>query len=165
MFDPFRRAILLIGGDKTGDGRWYSRMIPLAEEIYAEYLREIPKPVLKTGVQMAKNFNELLAKMSPERRARVEARVKETIAQMPLEELRNARELTQTQLAEVLQVSQGAISKVERRADMYISTLRSYIRAIGGDLRIQAVFPDGAVEINQFKDIARPSETTDDVAA
>jgi hypothetical protein len=41
-----RRAILLIGGDKTGDGRWYSRMIPLAEEIYAEYLREITE----TGV-------------------------------------------------------------------------------------------------------------------
>jgi hypothetical protein len=46
VFDPLRRAILLIGGDKTGDGRWYSRMIPLAEEIYAEYLREITE----TGV-------------------------------------------------------------------------------------------------------------------
>ena len=103
---------------------------------------------------MAKNFNELLAKMSPERRARIEARVQETIAQMPLEELRNARELTQTQLADVLHVSQGAISKVERRTDMYISTLRSYIRAIGGDLRIQAVFPDGAVEIDQMQPAA-----------
>jgi transcriptional regulator with XRE-family HTH domain len=114
---------------------------------------------------MAKNFNELLAKMSPERRARIETRVQETIAQMPLEELRNARELTQTQLADVLHVSQGAISKVERRTDMYISTLRSYIRAIGGDLRIQAVFPDGAVEIDQFRDIAKQEEVSEETAA
>ena len=48
---------------------------------------------------------------------------------MPLEELREARELTQTQLAQVLHVSQGAVSKVEHRADMYISTLRSCVRA------------------------------------
>jgi len=72
---------------------------------------------------------------------------------MPLEELREARELTQTQLAQVLQISQGAVSKVERRADMYISTLRSYIRAIGGDLQIRAVFPEGEVLINQFEDL------------
>jgi len=72
---------------------------------------------------------------------------------MPLEELREARELTQTQLAQGLHVSQGAVSKVERRADMYISTLRSYIRAIGGDLQIRAVFPEGEVLINQFEEI------------
>jgi DNA-binding transcriptional regulator YiaG len=72
--------------------------------------------------------------MSPERRARVDQSVRETLAAMPLEELRQARELTQTQLAEVLRVSQGAVSKVERRTDMYISTLRSYISAMGGDL-------------------------------
>jgi len=54
---------------------------------------------------------------------------------MPLDGLRDARDLTQTQLAQVLHVSQGAVSKVERRTDMYISTLRSYVRAIGGDCR------------------------------
>ncbi len=43
VFDPFRRAILLIGGDKTGDNRWYNRMMPLAENIYAEYLRELAR--------------------------------------------------------------------------------------------------------------------------
>ena len=102
---------------------------------------------------MAKNFRELYAKMDPSRRAQVEERVQEALRAMPLEELRAARELTQTQLAQVLQVSQGAVSKVERRADMYISTLRSYIRAIGGDLQIRAVFPEGEVLINQFEDI------------
>jgi transcriptional regulator with XRE-family HTH domain len=96
--------------------------------------------------------------MSPESRARVEERVKATLAAMPLEELREARELTQTQLAQVLQVSQGAVSKVERRADMYISTLRSYVSAMGGDLQIRAVFPDGEVIINQFAEIGPRSE-------
>jgi DNA-binding XRE family transcriptional regulator len=107
---------------------------------------------------MARKFSELYEKMSPESRARVEERVKATLAAMPLEELREARELTQTQLAQVLQVSQGAVSKVERRADMYISTLRSYVSAMGGDLQIRAVFPDGEVIINQFAEIGPRSE-------
>jgi transcriptional regulator with XRE-family HTH domain len=100
---------------------------------------------------MARNFKELRAKMAPESRARVEQRVQEALRAMPLEGLREARELTQTQLAQILRVSQGAVSKVERRADMYISTLRSYIRAIGGDLQIRAVFPEGDVLIDQFE--------------
>lgn len=104
---------------------------------------------------MARKFRELYDKMSPESRARVEERVKEAMKAMPLEELREAREMTQTQLADVLHVSQGAISKVERRADMYISTLRSYIRAIGGDLQIRAVFPEGEVLIDQFEKIGK----------
>lgn len=102
---------------------------------------------------MARNFKELRAKMEPERRESVEKRVQEALRAMPLDGLREARELTQTQLAQVLQVSQGAVSKVERRADMYISTLRSYVRAIGGDLQIRAVFPEGDVLINQFEDL------------
>ena len=102
---------------------------------------------------MARNFKELREKMDPARRARVELRVQEALQAMPLDELREARELTQVQLAQVLQVSQGAVSKVERRTDMYISTLRNYVRAIGGDLQIRAVFPEGEVLIDQFEDI------------
>ncbi len=109
---------------------------------------------------MARNFKELRDKMSPESRARVEERVRETLKAMPLEELRGARELTQAQLAQVLQVSQGAVSKVERRADMYISTLRSYVKAAGGELEIRAVFPEGAVVINQFADLEVSAEET-----
>jgi transcriptional regulator with XRE-family HTH domain len=103
---------------------------------------------------MARNFKELRARMDPERRKCVEARVQAALEAMPLEELRTARQLTQRQLAEVLHVSQGAVSKVERRADMYISTLRSYVQAVGGDLQIRAVFPEGDVLINQFEEIA-----------
>jgi transcriptional regulator with XRE-family HTH domain len=109
---------------------------------------------------MARNFNELRAKMDPERRVRNAARIRAAIAAMPLDDLREAREMTQVQLAEILHVSQGAVSKVERRADMYISTLRSYVRAMGGDMQIRAVFPDGEVIINQFSDLDRRDEKT-----
>jgi len=97
---------------------------------------------------MARNFKELEDKMSPERRARVAARVKAELALMPLHQLRNAREMTQTRLAEVLEMDQGNISKLEKRTDMYLSTLRSYVEAMGGSLEIRAVFPDGEVRID-----------------
>ena len=73
------------------------------------------------------------------------------IRDMALDELRAARNLTQEQLAKALGVAQAAVSKMERRADMYISTLQSIIRAMGGELKIQVAFPEGKVEINQFR--------------
>src|SRR5581483_5560304 len=66
-------------------------------------------------------------------------------AAMPLDALRDAKQLTQVQMAQLLNISQGAVSKVERRTDMFISTLRNYVRAIGGDLEIRAVFPEGDI--------------------
>src|SRR3954467_7552153 len=74
---------------------------------------------------------------------------------MPLDALRDAKQLTQMQMAQLLKISQGAVSKVERRSDMFVSTLRNYVRAIGGDLEIRAVFPDGDVLIDQFSDAKR----------
>jgi len=71
---------------------------------------------------------------------------------MALDELRTAREFTQAELSQVLKVDQGSISKLERRTDMYIGTLRRYIEAMGGSLQIRAVFPDGEVQIKQFED-------------
>ena len=98
----------------------------------------------------AKNFNELRAKMDPERRARNEAEAKRMLAEMPLHELRAARELTQEHLAELLHIKQASVSKMERRTDMYIGTLSKFIEAMGGQLDIRAVFPDGSVRITQF---------------
>jgi transcriptional regulator with XRE-family HTH domain len=95
--------------------------------------------------------------MSPDRRARVEDRVRKAIREMALDELRSARELTQSELANVLKVDQGSISKLERRTDMYISTLRRYVEAMGGSLQIRAVFPEGEVQITQFQDEASVS--------
>ena len=72
-----------------------------------------------------------------------------------LQELRQARQFSQEQLADALRVRQASISKMERRTDMYISTLRSYIEAMGGELDIVARFPDGTVRIKQFSDIEK----------
>jgi DNA-binding XRE family transcriptional regulator len=101
---------------------------------------------------MARNYEELRAKMRPEARARVEARVKETLKNMPLEELRSTREMTQVNLAKVLGVQQSSISKMEKRTDMYLSTLRSYVEAMGGRLELRAVFQDGAVNLDLAKE-------------
>ncbi|AOE87498.1 helix-turn-helix domain-containing protein [Pseudomonas sp. MOB-449] len=102
---------------------------------------------------MAKKFDALREKMSPEARARVEARAQEMLAEMPLNELRQARGLSQKMLSEVLHVQQPAIAKMEKRTDMYISTLRSHIEAMGGQLEVIARFPDGAVKISNFADL------------
>ena len=88
-----------------------------------------------------------------ERRAKIEAQVAKDLAEMPLKELRRARELSQVRSAEILETTQSEISKIERRTDLYVSTLRSYIEAMGGELEIVARFPDGAVKVNQFKDV------------
>lgn len=100
---------------------------------------------------MARNFKELQAKMDPTSRADNAQRVREELQRMALEELRSAKQLTQSDMAEMLSVPQSSISRIEQRADMYLSTLRNYIHAVGGELRIQAVFPDGGtVVIDRF---------------
>jgi len=102
---------------------------------------------------MARNFKELQAKMDPASLAENEQRVREELQRMALDELRSAKKLTQADLAEMLDVPQSSISRIEQRADMYLSTLRNYIHAMGGVLQIQAIFPDGgAVVINRFGD-------------
>jgi len=111
---------------------------------------------------MARKFSELRAGMSPASRARAEAKARSMLAEMPLHELRQARGLSQKMLAEILQVQQPSIAKMERRADMYISTLRSHIEAMGGELEVIARFPDGAIKISNFADlggegVVRPS--------
>ena len=101
---------------------------------------------------MAKSFKTLRAKMSPASRARADAKAEQLLTEMPLYELRSARQMTQEKLAKELNVKQSAVSKLERRADMYVSTLREFVRAMGGELEITARFPEGAVRINQFED-------------
>src|ERR1700676_2893123 len=92
---------------------------------------------------MAKNFKELQAKMSPERRARNAAAAKKMVEEMPLDELREAGELTQEQLARVLRVNQAAVSKMERRTDMYLSTLQGIIKAMAGSWKSAPYFRMG----------------------
>ena len=104
---------------------------------------------------MAKKFSALRARMSPQSRARAEVRAQAMLAEMPLNELRQARGLSQKMLAEVLHVQQPAIAKLEKRTDMYLSTLRSHIEAMGGELDVIARFPDGTVKISNFSDLEK----------
>lgn len=102
---------------------------------------------------MAKNFQELRARMSAGARAASAAEHSRLMEEMSLHQLRKARELTQTKIADELHMGQGDVSKLERRTDMYVSTLASYLQAVGADLEIRAVFPDGrAVKITQFSE-------------
>ena len=75
------------------------------------------------------------------------------LTEMPLNELRQARGLSQKMLAAVLHVQQPSIAKMEKRTDMYLSTLRSHIEAMGGELEVIARFPDGAIRISNFSDL------------
>jgi len=100
----------------------------------------------------ARPYRELRAKMSPASRARAGKRANEMLAEMPLCAVRLAREMSQQLVAEVLGVNQASISKLERRTDIRISTLRSFIEAMGGRLEIRAVFPDGDERIVRIEE-------------
>ncbi|MGE8386238.1 XRE family transcriptional regulator [Pseudomonas putida] len=94
---------------------------------------------------MMKTLDEVMNELSPERRARVEARGLELIREeMTLQALRRQLQITQDELAERLDIRQGNVSKVEKRSDMLISTLRSYVEALGGTLELVAHVPGRA---------------------
>ncbi|MFN2267200.1 MAG: XRE family transcriptional regulator [Desulfonatronovibrio sp.] len=104
---------------------------------------------------MANKYSNLRNKMSPEARKKAESMANTMLAEMPLNDLRKARGLSQKMLAEMLHVQQPAIAKLEKRTDMYISTLRSHIEAMGGKLEVQASFPEGTVKISNFSELGR----------
>jgi len=99
---------------------------------------------------MAKPISHLKKQIDRKVLKAAEVKTKQMLAELPLQELRHARNLSQEQIAATLHVKQAAVSKLERRTDMYISTLRNFLRAMGGDLEINAVFPEGVVKIDQF---------------
>jgi transcriptional regulator with XRE-family HTH domain len=96
----------------------------------------------------------LLEAMPPDRQRRIAKRFRKSLAAMPLDQLRKAQQMTQLQVAEVLGVHQGEISKIEHRSDICVSTLAEYIEAMGGRLEIRAVFRDREVRITQFEELA-----------
>lgn len=106
---------------------------------------------------MARKFAELEAKMSPEARARVAARVDAIRREMPVRKLREARGLTQAQMAQLLKTGQPSVAKLEARANPHVATLQRVIRAMGGTLEVRASFPDGRdVRLADFGDGATP---------
>jgi len=101
---------------------------------------------------MAKPFRKLIENLPPERRERIRIKTGVLKNEMALHELRQALQLTQEELANTLKMKQTAISKFEHQSDIFISTLRKILFAMGADLKIVAHFPDGDVVINQFND-------------
>jgi len=91
---------------------------------------------------MPTNVNDVIKKLSPAQRKRVEARTAQLVAEeMSLRELRRAHKLTQERVAETLGIGQDQVSRLEQRSDLLISTLRSYVEAMGGRLTLVAEFP------------------------
>lgn len=99
---------------------------------------------------MAKSFNRLRAKMPSAARARAQQKARRIATQLSLSELRTARQMSQEHVATRLGINQAAVSKIERRTDLYLSTLRRFIEAMGGKLEITARFPQGAVRISRI---------------
>jgi DNA-binding XRE family transcriptional regulator len=89
------------------------------------------------------NLERIRKELSPARRKKVEARAAKLIAEeMTLQELRRARKLTQVRMARELGIGQDGVSKLEKRTDLMISTLRKTVVAMGGSLSLVAEFPD-----------------------
>ncbi len=92
---------------------------------------------------MAKPLSKLIEKISKEVNAAAIAKAAEMLAEMDLDELRKVCHVTQNQVAEALQITQPSVAQLEKRNDIYISTLRSYLLALGARLELVACFPDG----------------------
>ncbi len=88
---------------------------------------------------MTKNLEQVLADLSPQRKAKIEERAAELAT---LRSLRHAMRLTQKDLAAALHIGQEGVSRLEKRSDMLLSTLRGYVMAMGGELELVARFPD-----------------------
>jgi transcriptional regulator with XRE-family HTH domain len=103
-----------------------------------------------------KPFDDVPDKLTPATRKRIDSRARAAAKELGLDDLRRARRMSQEALAESMNTTQAHISRLERRADVYISTLRRYIEALGGELRIVASFGDGRhgeLEIERFADL------------
>lgn len=102
---------------------------------------------------MAKNFSTLRDALPQTVQAESQAMAEAMELEMDLADLRRARKLTQEALAQVLEISQGSVAKMEKRTDMYISSMRKFIEAMGGELEVVAKFPDHSVRITQFSEL------------
>ena len=104
---------------------------------------------------MATALHDKMKSVGGKRRKKIEARAAELVAEeMALRELRIAHQRTQTSMAKQLGISQDGVSRLEKRSDLLLSTLRNYVEAMGGNLRLVAEFPDQPpVLLTGFADI------------
>jgi DNA-binding XRE family transcriptional regulator len=110
---------------------------------------------------MAISHKKVMASLPPERRARIKARAQELIEEeMTLRDLRSVHHLTQERIAELLGIEQDSVSRMERRADMLLSTMSSYVEAMGGKLRLVAEFPNRKPYTLKLADLTEPAPKT-----
>lgn len=100
---------------------------------------------------MAKSFRKLVDNMPAERRAKIDELTQELLSNIPLKEVQRARELTQQQVASTLHLNQEEVAKIEAETDLYLSTFKRFIEAMGGELEMIAHFPHGNVPIHDFQ--------------
>ncbi len=91
---------------------------------------------------MPVTLETILNEMSEERRADIFQRAEEIREELNLREMRRLRKLTQARLSKKLKIGQEGISRIEKRSDLYLSTLRSYVKGVGGELTLMVKFPD-----------------------
>jgi len=144
VFDAKRQAMLLVAGDKSGgsEKRFYRQRIAKADEQFVAHQQLITVEEGYEEIAM-KTLTQKIGDVGTARRKRVEARAAALIAEeMTLQELRQARKLTQVRLAKTLGISQDGVSRLEKRSDLLLSTLRKSVEAMGGNLSLVAEFPD-----------------------
>lgn len=108
-----------------------------------------------------RSFAELRSRMSPDARAKAEVEALRLDEEMDLAEVRRALKLSQEEIGQMLQIGQGSVAKIEKRADMYVSTLRRFIQAMGGDLEIVARFPNRTIKITNFAELSQKLRATE----
>jgi DNA-binding XRE family transcriptional regulator len=103
-----------------------------------------------------RTLKDVIGKLTPARQQKIEARTRELIAEeLTLQDIRKAQKLTQEQMAKTLNIGQDSISRLEKRSDMMLSTMRSYVEAMGGSLELVARFPKRApVIIKSMQDVS-----------
>jgi DNA-binding XRE family transcriptional regulator len=144
-FDPKRVAVMLVGGGKVGNSekRFYKALIKKADERLQAAPCEIENRG-ERGKEMT-TLQEKLKQLPAVRRKKIDRRTAQLIGEeLTMRELRKARNITQARLAQVLHIKQEQVSRIEKRTDLHISTLRRQIEALGGSLTILATFPNGA---------------------
>jgi DNA-binding transcriptional regulator YiaG len=147
-FDTERQAIPLVAGDKAGNWKkWYTANVAVPDDRLTEHLDRLDKE----GSVMAKSLDDLLSKR-PADRVAVDAHKKRMLDEVRayrLRELREASELTQVELAALLQVSQNRVSRLEHGdiERVQVDTLRKYVEAVGGHLRVEVELGDERIQI------------------
>lgn len=136
-FDPIRRAIVLCAGDKSNDKRFYEKLIRIAEDEFAAHLQNLEINQLRT-------LDDVIAARSPESQARIKEMSDEMILEVGLQMMREELQLSQKYVAEMMGVSQPAITQLEQRGnDLKLATLKRYIEAMGGKLSLDVELPTG----------------------